>query len=586
MALALALAWLLAQRAAAPRGRPADAPLSDREVDALCEEWEPEPLVPATLPDGRPRSAALGGDAPALLPIPGARGAAALLASSGKRVLVAAGTDFLGLTGDPTITKAAAQTIAKYGVGSCGPRGFYGTVNVHLSLEAALAAWQGTAEAIVYSHDIATMPSVLPAFASAKDVIVLDDAAPWALANGAALSRARVATFRHGSLADLEAVLARLAAADAAASRPPCRRFIVVEGVAAATGGLAPLPAIVALKRKFAYRLVVDESLAAGVLGPTHGRGACEHWGLAPGDADVIVGSLGGSLASVGGWCAASREVVDHQRLSGLGYCFSASLPPFLAVAAEAAVGRVTGPEGVSAREALARNGRLLREALASDGGVPGFVIGGAGCGGGCGGCGGGGSGGGASAAAAVASPYAPPASPRAAGRPASPILAASVPVPPPAPRWYAPTLHLFPAGLAEAGGNGGGEDGEDDESAAPSISPSARARAALLCKAVAADCLDKGSVLVAAVEPVPGGEAEARVGPSLRLTLTAAHGEADVRRVAAAVKGAARRCGAGAALMMNKGGANGAHGGLAGFVARTAELKRQESQQSLGGGW
>ena len=566
--LALAVAWLLAQRVAAPRGRPADAPLTEREVDALCEEWEPEPLVPPTLPDGRPRTAACGGgsDAPALLPILGTRGTAATLAATGKRVLVAAGTDFLGLGGDPAILAAAAGAVATYGVGSCGPRAFYGTIDVHLALEARLAAWQGTAEAIIYSHDAATMPSVLPAFASAKDVLVMDDAAPWAFRNGAALSRARVATFRHGSLADLEAVLTRLAASDAAARRPPCRRFIVVEGVSSHTGGLAPLPGMVALKKRFGYRLVVDESLAGGVLGPAHGRGACEHWGLAPGDADVVVGSLGGAVASAGGWCASSREVVDHQRLSGAGYCFSASLPPFLAVAASEAVQRIAGSEGVAVRAALARNARALREALAAEGGVPGFVVGG-----------GLAWAGGAAAAAAAAAP----ASPR--GRPASPTLLASAPPPPPAAEWFAPTLHLVPVGVAAAAGGGGGEGGGGACCPAEPLPASARARAALLCKAVAADCLDKGGVLVAAVEPPPGTEAASVVGPSVRVTVSAAHTDAEVRRVAAALKSAARRCVGSAATHLPP--PNG--GGLASFAARQSDdLRRQGSAQSLGGGW
>jgi serine palmitoyltransferase len=78
-----------------------------------------------------------------------------------------------------------------YGVGSCGPRGFYGTIDAHVRLEEALAQFMGTAEAIVYSYDIATVPSVLPAFTTKKDIVVLDECASWPLRNGAALSRAR-----------------------------------------------------------------------------------------------------------------------------------------------------------------------------------------------------------------------------------------------------------------------------------------------------------------------------------------------------------------------------------------------------------
>ena len=69
----------------------------------------------------------------------------------------------------------ARHTINKYGVGSCGPRGFYGTIDVHLTLEQQIAKFMGTEEAITYAYDLATVPSVLPAFANAKDLIICDE---------------------------------------------------------------------------------------------------------------------------------------------------------------------------------------------------------------------------------------------------------------------------------------------------------------------------------------------------------------------------------------------------------------------------
>ena len=74
--------------------------------------------------------------------------------------------------------------------------------------------------------------------------------------------------------------------------KPLNRRFIVTEGVFAATGELAPLQAMYALKLRFKYRMIVDESFALGVLGE-HGRGACEHFGLQPGQVEIVCASLG-----------------------------------------------------------------------------------------------------------------------------------------------------------------------------------------------------------------------------------------------------------------------------------------------------
>jgi len=134
--------------------------------------------------------------------------------------------------------------------------------------------------------------------------------------------------------------LVAVGAADAAFSSTQ-RRFVVVEGLYADSGDLAPLSDIVNLARQHRWRHHGhSDSCGFAVLGQT-GRGSIEHCGLAPEDVDVLVGSLSTTFASVGGFCVGSREVVDHQRLSGAGYCFSASAPPFLCATAVAAISEV-----------------------------------------------------------------------------------------------------------------------------------------------------------------------------------------------------------------------------------------------------
>ena len=73
------------------------------------------------------------------------------------------------------LQRACEATINKYGVGSCGPRGFYGTIDVHLDLEKRIANFMETEESIIYAYDLATVPSILPAFANAKDLIICDE---------------------------------------------------------------------------------------------------------------------------------------------------------------------------------------------------------------------------------------------------------------------------------------------------------------------------------------------------------------------------------------------------------------------------
>lgn len=166
-----------------------------------------------------------------------------------------------------------------------------------------------------------------------------------------------VVTFRRNDMAHLEAVLQRVVVAGR--KKPLNRRFIVVEGVSVHRGDVAPLAEIAALKRQYKFRLAVDETLSFGVLG-ANGRGAAEAAGLAPGDVEIITGSLGTGPGSAGGFCVGSRVMVDHQRLSGSGYCFSASLPPVLAVGATAALEVFEGDcEGILTRVADAA--RALR---------------------------------------------------------------------------------------------------------------------------------------------------------------------------------------------------------------------------------
>ena len=281
--------------------------------------------------------------------------------------------DFLGNGADEGVRGAAISTISEYTVGSCGPRGFYGTTPKHLELEDALATFLGAPESITYSDATATVASVIPAFAKRGDVLLVDAGAGYGIMTGARLSRSKVVPFRHNDMEDLEDKLRAAREADETRGDESARqrRFIVVEGLYTTTwGDLCPLPDILRLAREYRWRVIVDDSGGFGVLGAT-GRGTTEHYGLAPLDVDVLIGSLSTSLSSVGGFCIGSREVVDHQRLSGAGYCYSASAPPYLCAAATAALRRMESqPRLLSA---LRIRAEALHAALVDT--LPGFTI-------------------------------------------------------------------------------------------------------------------------------------------------------------------------------------------------------------------
>lgn len=333
--------------------------LTEKEIDELCEEWEPEPLVPDITPFQRQWL-----DHTPIVSSPAGR---TMTVNRKAHVLDFCTTNFLDLAEEDEIRAAGQATLDKYGVGSCGPRGFYGTLDVHLELEEQLAAFFKTEEAILYSYDAATVPSIIPAFANAKDIVVIDDACSNAVRAGCTLSRARIVTFKHNDIKDLEKTLDEITKREKKLRKPLNRRFIAVEGIYHNTGEIAPLQEIVRIKNKYKFRLIVDESLSIGVLGAS-GRGAVEHCGVAPEDVDIIAGSLGHAVASIGGFCAGAREMVDHQRLSGLGYCFSASLPPYLASTSMAALKLMADKSILVTRQTqLCKNAILCRKLLSKE---------------------------------------------------------------------------------------------------------------------------------------------------------------------------------------------------------------------------
>ena len=272
--------------------------------------------------------------------------------------------DFLGLSSVPTVKTNIRGALNKYGCGSCGPRGFYGTIDVHLEFEAAIAKFMGVQEAIAYSDSASGITSTISAFAKKGDLLIMDEGCHEAIRTGARLSRSTVRTFKHNDTNDLRSILEGIDAEDRKKKRDAQqqRRFIVTEGLFRNTGEICALPSILALKEKFHYRMILDESGSFGTLGNT-GRGVTEHFKVPVTDIEIITIAMDNVLASVGGVCIGSREVVDHQRLSGAGYCFSASACPFLSVAATSALTHMENNDGLLGD--LEKNSRALAEGAA-----------------------------------------------------------------------------------------------------------------------------------------------------------------------------------------------------------------------------
>lgn len=348
--------YLALTRAYKPWTRNSHKNLSAQQQAAKLAQWKPEPLA-------APLSKAVRDSLPLDVNITDG-GAGPTVTVDGKALLNFASNNFLALLKHRRVEEQCLNTMRDYGCGACGPRGFYGTTDVHLECEDTIAAFCDTPTAILYSFGAATGNSTIPAFVKRGDLVVIDSSLNYTLLLGVRLSRAHVRTFRHNDTADLRRVLEQSVAGDATddSQRLTQRRIIIVEGVSHAHGDVCPLDEVVRLKDEFKFRLLLDESLSLGVLGRT-GRGALEEFGVPRKSVEIATADLGNAIAAVGGFCVGADDVVDHQRLSGAGYCFSASQPPFLAKAATTAI-HILQDDGEKLVASLRQNIKAFRSAV------------------------------------------------------------------------------------------------------------------------------------------------------------------------------------------------------------------------------
>ncbi|OJI91435.1 hypothetical protein ASPTUDRAFT_26882 [Aspergillus tubingensis CBS 134.48] len=323
--------------------KPGVVQLSEDEVDDLVDEWTPEPLV------GKPTPLeAMEVDKRTV--IVGPVGPKSKL-SNGRTVANLGSYNYYNFNTNESLKEKAIQTLRNYGVGPCGPRGFYGTQDVHMKTEADVASYLGTASCIIYAQAFSTISSVIPAFSKRGDIIVADKGVSFAIRKGIQISRSIVRWYEHNDMEDLERVLAKVTKEQA--RKPLTRRFIITEGLFESYGDMVNLPKIltrfqIELKLKYKFRLILDETWSFGVLGRT-GRGVTEHQNVDAAEVDMIVGSLAGPLIAGGGFCAGSEEIVHHQRISAAAYTFSAALPALLSTTASATINLLqNSPETVT----------------------------------------------------------------------------------------------------------------------------------------------------------------------------------------------------------------------------------------------
>ena len=249
---------------------------------------------------------------------------------SERDVTIWCSNDYLGMGQNPTVTEAMIEAIKSAGAGSGGTRNISGTTHYHVMLERELADLHGKEAALLFtsgyiSNDatLSTLGSMLPG------CVILSDAMNHAsMIQGVRHSQSPKKIFRHNDVAHLDELLGEL--------DPNLPKIVAFESVYSMDGDISPIRELCAVAKRHGALTYLDEVHAVGMYGP-RGGGVAEREGLMD-QLDIIEGTLAKAFGVMGGYIAASANVVDVVRSYASGFIFTTSIPPAVAAGALAAV--------------------------------------------------------------------------------------------------------------------------------------------------------------------------------------------------------------------------------------------------------
>ena len=273
----------------------------------------------------------------------------------GRERVMLGSNNYLGLTRDARVKRAAAEALERYGTALTGSRLLNGTIPLHTELEREIAEWMGTGDALVFTTGYQANVGCLGTLLEPGDTVICDTGDHASILDGVAMSRARVRPFRHGRLDKLETMLER-ATSDGGGV------LVVVDGVFSMEGDVCDVARVASLCRAHGARLMVDEAHGVGVLG-RRGAGAADADGVED-EIDLRMGTFSKSIASCGGFIAGPAEVIEYLRVQARAFLFTAAAVPAAVGAALEAVRICRSEEGRELFERLLDNARYLHRGL------------------------------------------------------------------------------------------------------------------------------------------------------------------------------------------------------------------------------
>lgn len=277
----------------------------------------------------------------------------------GRKVIMAGSNNYHGLTAHPKVKEAAAEAVKKYGTGCSGSRYLTGTLDLHIRLEEKLAKFFNKEAVLLFSTGYQTAQGIIPTLVSKDEFIISDKDNHASIQAGNLMAKggySEIKRYRHNDMEDLERVLNSISTDEP--------KLVVSDGVFSTTGEIVDLKKLVKISKSYGARILIDDAHSVGVIGEG-GRGTASEFGLDE-KVDMIMGTFSKTFASLGGFVASEKSVINYLKHHSSALIFSASPTPAAVAAAEAALDiLVSEPERI---DKLTYNSEKMRKGLAKMG--------------------------------------------------------------------------------------------------------------------------------------------------------------------------------------------------------------------------